>query len=426
MFGLVKRPSVDTNKISQAIIKTLRRHSIIAGIHRVVEGPMTVSFLVHIYQPTVANLRTISQMGPVLEKAVGWGPVRIVDRGAAIWVEFPSAQIRTPPARWAMAHSVQTSVCVGANFTGQPVSVNMVYWPSILFVGPTRKGKTEAMRSTLACILSTGQGRVCFVILSQKTTPWDKFSGRVGYLGIVSDPDRAGTVLSAIAGRMAELAAEGNRAEALVVVVDDLVHLLSTNPDIASDLAKLASTGGEVGIYLLVATQSAGMKRGTGGASVEDNMSARIVYRASSAASAARSTGYGAEGAEALSGRPGDALLILEQERERIVTPYLDEEGMAQVPLCGSRVDRSFSWYGVVQGALAESALEISKMQRPFPELPSISPPRPLSSEEADQVRRASRLMSLNALIKQVYGYKNGVTAGYIREALNDTVRSPG
>jgi hypothetical protein len=117
-----------------------------------------------------------------------------------------------------------------------------------------------------------------------------------------------------------------------VIVVDDLLNLLTEAPQMAPQLAQLASLGAGLGIHLLAGTQEAGSKRGTGGEGVEANASAKILYKATSKARAARNAGQGQVELMALTGAKGDAVLLVDGIATRIATGYADDRDILQLP----------------------------------------------------------------------------------------------
>ena len=159
---------------------------------------------------------------------------------------------------------------------------------------------------------------------------WNAFEGAAGCLGIATAPAEQEQVLTWAAGDLMAGERGGEEGQTVVLVIDDLLNLLS-RADLADPLAEIASMGAGLGIHLLAGTQEAGSKRGTGGAGVENNATARILYRNSNAAAAARATGQGAAGLQELSGAKGDALLLLDGEPVRIATGLADDRAILQL-----------------------------------------------------------------------------------------------
>lgn len=355
---------------------------------KVYHGPMTITYSLQLIHPTRRSLNHLLSSGPVLEKISGIHPIRISDGGNFVNVEIPVLEPSTPTAKYLAQFNKGPFVTVGVDQWGKPARVNLHAHPTILFVGPTRSGKTEAMRSVLYGLLD----KAAVLVLSQKRASW------AGYPNLLSDPDHIYSALKLIVEEMAKYAEKGERLPALVIAIDDLSNLLSADNRIGSLLSRLASTGGEVAIYLLIATQSAGMKSGTGGFSLEDNITARVIYKTSSAWSASRATGSNSLAVNSLSGIPGDALLLVDGKAVRIATGHLDNTSLPTLqpkPL----------WLSLPTST----------------SLPRIKPARKPDEEEGKLIRQAKEQgSSMNQLINAVYGYKNDVTSNYIRSTLEE------
>jgi DNA segregation ATPase FtsK/SpoIIIE-like protein len=226
--------------------------------------------------------------------------VRITDGAGGILVEVASPRPSSPTALDLAQATRGLTVAVGLDQWRRPVVVNLRDNPALLFVGPTRRGKTSAMKGAAYALASRNRpADVGFVVLSQKREDWTIFEPASACFGLVSDPADVVDVLQWAAGDLLQKRAkEGGSKPAFVFVVDDLVNLLKRRPDVADPLGEIASMGGGLGLFLFVGTHDAGSKRGTGGADVEANITARVVFKSSSATTAARAAGAGGLGVE--------------------------------------------------------------------------------------------------------------------------------
>lgn len=426
------------------------------GLAQVTQGPLTVTFRLRLLKPSRTALKTLLALGPTFAQSLQVDAVRVTDTARGVLIEAPSPVSRTPTAAMLAKRSSGLSVAVGLDQWRKPARVTLSDHPSLLFVGPTRRGKTQAMKSTLwALAQGLPISRFQYVIFSQKRADWHAFDGAAGCLGIISDPDEAHRVADAVASQvLAERAARGVSSPALVLVFDDLINLLQRAPEIADPMGEIASMGGGVGIYQLIGTQDAGSKRGTGGGNVEANITARVVYRAANASSAARAAGAGGLGIDSLSGHKGDGLLILDGHVTRIATGYADDRLITQLP--GGAPVAPWMAMGPVTtgyeaGYEAGDELVISDAHnRLSPVITSDPPPaddvfasqmphvgavafplgegRPLNSAERALVRKLARESqyqhagkpSINRLCAAVYGSKNAERAQWIKSALSE------
>ena len=303
------------------------------GLAGVRQGPMTVTFRLRLRRPDRKSLDRLLKLGPTMAQALHVEQVRISDAAEGILVEVPSPAPRTPPADLLARHTQADTVAVGLDQWRRPATVSLRAHPSILFVGPTGRGKTESMKSTLYALARRNPPRALrYLIIAQKRHAWAAFAPAAGCLALVSDPDDAEQALAWAAGDLlAQRGRSGVITPALVIVVDDLINLLK-RADVAGYLGEIASLGRGLGIYQLIGTQGAGSKATTGGQAVEDNITARIVYRPASTTAGARAAGRGGVGADALTGNHGDALLIIDDRVRRIATGLSDDRAIMQLP----------------------------------------------------------------------------------------------
>ena len=420
----------------------------------VVEGPLIVTFRLRLLHPTPSSLRKLLSLGPALSQALQVDGVRISDGASGILVEVASPTPKTPTALDLAGATRGLTVAVGLDQWRKPVAVNLRDNPALLFVGPTRRGKTSAMKATIYALARRSRPRdFGFIVFSQKRGDWQVFESSSACYGLVSDPDEAADVLAWAAEDVLQgRAKEGVRKPAVVFVADDLVNLLKRRPDVAAPLGELASMGGGLGLFLFVGTQDAGSKRGTGGGDVEANITARVVFKASSATTAARAAGAGGLGIDDLSNHKGDALLILDGNPTRIATAYTDDRLLAQLPQ-GQIFDRPWEASSRFEGRsnpVPRNGSQGSKngLERlgtgqngPFytphdsdddrldggageergePFLDSTRPP---NDEERRRLRQLfNRLGSKEKVYRAAWGFKNGKVAAWLTEALEEEV----
>jgi hypothetical protein len=432
------------------------------GLLGVVQGPLTVTFRLRLLTPSPASLRKIQGMGAALAQALAADAVRVADTAQGILIEIASPMPKTPTAATLASYSRGLQVAVGLDQWRRPVTVDLAHHPTLLFVGPSRRGKTQAIKSVLyALARNSNSGRLHFAIFSQKRQDWIAFEDLRACWGVVSDPEEAAKALEWMAGHLLqERAKNGGRSPAVILVLDDLLNLLKRCPEAAGPIGEIASMGGGCGLFQLIGTQDAGSKRGTGGADVEANVTARVVYRAASATTAARAAGAGGVGLEDLSGHKGDGLLIVDGDTSRIATAYADDREIASLP--SGPIDRR-PWldiradtrqavtdtipnrypvtagynqvypdhtptngtHGTTDGTHEGGGAAVGIAAVSFP----IGGARPLTDTERAEVQRLARLqdfqyrgeVSINRLTMHVYGSKNPERASWIKDALKES-----
>lgn len=419
------------------------------GLLGAVQGALTITYRVRLLQPTPSALKRLLSMGPALSQALQCEAVRVVDTAGAVLIEIPSPVQRTPTALELAAATAGVRACVGVDSLRKPIHVDLQQHGAIFWIGPSRRGKTQSMKSTLfALALTNGSKRLRYVILSQKRADWAAFENADTCLGIVSQAGEALTVLR-WAADLARQRAESAGGGRYVIVCDDLLNLLSAEPSMAEPLAELASMGAGLGVHLLAGTQEGGSRRGTGGGGVENNATARILYRNSNAAAAARSAGQSGEGVQSLSGAKGDALLIVDGYSTRIATGWADDaEILSRLPqggehrrspwrnrvqqpqqaqqpaaatLTGAHVDDYASSVGA--GVVAVAPVVSVAAQRAAALFP-IERRAPTVEESAVIAELAAEGMSLKRLSITVYGHRDGKTHDWVRTAAQSATKS--
>lgn len=424
------------------------------GLLGVTQGPLTLTFRVRLLRPSPAALRKLLGMGPALAAALQCGSVRVSQGPDAVVIEIPSPQPRTPTGRELARHTHGLVVCVGYSALRQPVRVDLRQHGALFWVGPSRRGKTQSMKCALYALARQVQSpRLRYVILSQKQQDWQAFAAAAGCMGVVSDPGEAQIVLDWTV-RQLQAAAQRGLGYTLVIVCDDLLNLLARAPGIADALAEIASMGAGLGVHLLAGTQSAGSKAGTGGTGVEANVTARIVYKSSSATAAARDAGQGGAGLDLLTAHKGDALLIVDGEPHRIATGYADDRDIVQLHpgdlvvapwrfLTGSDIGSMEPHGNRLEPPVEPDSTRVEPLRTG-----SITPPGdhahgghtegetgnrepvltwPIEAREPTLIEaHIIRQMyadgkSLSALCRTIYGHKNDRTFAWIKDAVADT-----
>lgn len=309
------------NKIASVIT----HEGLFVQVVKVIRGPMTITFVVRLVHPTPAALRKLLALGPTLAQALAVDGVRVSDSAAGIRIELPSPAPITPTVDFIIKHTAGVDVCLGMDESRQPVCVKLTDYPALAFIGPTRKGKTEGMKATLAALLTCNTNLGAIIVGRRQN--WQQFTAFPNVLDLIGEHDVA---LAAAQWLNAELDrrndAHAPHTAALVMVVDDLPYVLQNVPDIAGPLGNVAGAGGAVGLYVMVATQFAGSKAGSGGAALEANILTKVLYRSATKQQAAMAAGKGGSGASDLTGAKGDAVLLADGQERRLATAWIPDK----------------------------------------------------------------------------------------------------
>jgi len=341
-------------------------------------------------------------------------------------------------------------VAVGLNSLRQPVTVDLSQHGALLWVGPSRRGKTESLKSTVYALLRANHWqRVQCLVLSQKRADWLSLAGAAGCVGLLSDPAECSQALSWAASAVLQGRAAAGRGctPALLIVVDDLINLLERAPEIAGPLAEIASMGAGLAVHLLAGTQEAGSKRGTGGPAVEANVTCRIVYRSSSAVGAARAAGMGGAGIEQLTSAKGDALLIEHGEAQRIATGWADDRELLQLEQGQVMASPWRAWQPAktagnqlqpAKPAVAPLTVGAHVRERDTGDPVAVDPVEAVAASLFPIDKRAPTAQereviqalysageSLSSLCRRVYGHKDGKSFAMVKEALENGSSEP-
>lgn len=387
------------------------------------QGPMVVTFGLRLLRPSRASLSRMLSLGPAMGQALQSAGVRVSDTPRGILVEVLSPLTRTPGAELLARASRGMRPAIGLSPLRQPVLLDFERWPHLLAVGPTRRGKSQALRSLLYSLArSNSPGRLQYLILAKKGQDWRAFEPAAGCLGLLLWPDEQEKALGWLAGDLLQRRAEEGWSQPhLLLVVDDLSNV-AARANLEGYLGEVASMGGAAGIHLLLSTQTTG-KAGGLTQDIEQNLTARLVFGAADAAAAARYTGSGGHQAERIGTAPGDALLILDGQPQRVATGLCHDISIATLPEgelpCpwtepGNRCQPPYP----TEGIESQKGGRVGTEPGPKPVLDSSRPPTPEERAYLRELYQESG--SKNRVAFTAYGHKNGKVYQWITEALEE------
>lgn len=432
-----------------------------AQLLRVIRGPITITFQMRLLSQSMTQqaITRLLSLGRVMGQALQTSSVRIHESNTgSIEIEVPLSEFarKTPSARFLAQQTSGAQICIGVDSCRQPVHIDVKQHGAMLWVGPSRSGKTQSMKSTLYALLADDRNTtVRFVVFAQKLEDWESFASARGCWGIYSNASQAMKVVDWTTRELELRGREKRRRPAVIIIADDLINLLKSEPEMGEPLGAIASMGAGLGMHLFVGTQEAGSKRGTGDNSVENNVTARIVYRIANAQAASRSAGQGKLGIEALSGGKGDGLFISHGDKRRIATGYVSDDWIARLPQGDGEVapwdqplklpklpETGQNWQKPGQPAAngvskVPHAAENSGSDIYTPVVPVAQPEpvlanfpikrRPLDANERKAVRQMyANGMSKNRILDVVYASeegkrgKDGTTFRWLNEALSE------
>lgn len=414
-----------TNQTALALWNVFQRENLTISVGQCRQGPHTLTYGVMLHEATDAAIRKALKLEKAVETAIGDEPVRIEMRRGLLLVQVPSPQ----PAIVAgvKLRGKGLAVPVGVTALRKVKGIDFAVEPHVLVVGPTRKGKTTAIRCLTYHLMKQNRPDALRLIVSTfKPADWVGFDALPHVQAVITSPEESGAMLRWLLSVVYQRSRDGQNLPHLVMVLDDLLNLL-TFEDLSGTLTEIASLGAAAGVHLVIGTQRLG-KRGAGDAAVTANITTRIVLGTASAQDAAQYTGRGQTGAERLGRYKGDALLIQDGDITRVAVGLVRDTDLATLAggAGGAPVQADRPWLSSVRtGApvqkagenATETADEGSAHTGAPVQLP-LTKRAPTAAEAAVIAAIYQEKKSLNQTVAAVYGAKNAATLAWVKDAL--------
>lgn len=154
------------------------------GLSRTLTGPLTITFVLKLLQPNKAEFDKLLSLSNVFAQALQLEAVRLVNSGSGISMEIPSPIANTPNATKLTEHCKGSNLCIGIDTFNDPVFVSLRQHGAIGWIGPSRRGKTQSIKSCLYNLVVTNPNKIRFVIFAQKLKDWAVFADVAGCEGI--------------------------------------------------------------------------------------------------------------------------------------------------------------------------------------------------------------------------------------------------
>lgn len=398
------------------------------GFAGMVQGPTVVTARLRLLSPNRSEMSKLlsSSFANAAAQALHVGDIRIIPSERGVLLEIPSPQPRTPTAEDLARHTRALSVCLGLDQWRQPVSVSLDEHPHWLAIGPSGRGKTEALKSALYGLCKAlPSHRLRYIILARKRAAWADFEREAHCGGVLNRPDDISEALSGLRQVLNQRTETGQREPALIVVADDLANLAG---DIdMSPLEDLASMGREPRLFLWASTQTDG-KNGGLSQPLASNMRLRLVFGGSSASDAARFAGAGGLGAEAAGKVPGDCVLVRDGQAQRIATALSGHATILQLEQRAEPLELWKTARTAADGGYHDMSRDILRdpltpQNRSL--LSGAALPLDLSREPTTEEQALIKAIyaetggSKSETARRAYGHKNGKTWRYIEMALD-------
>jgi hypothetical protein len=418
-----------TNQTALAIWNVFQREKLTISVGQCRQGPHTLTYGVMLHEATDAAIRKALKLEQAVETAIGDEPVRIEMRRGVLLVQVPSPQPAVVSG--VKLRGKGLAVPVGVTALRKVKGIDFALEPHVLVVGPTRKGKTTAIRCITYHLMKQNRPADLRLIVSTfKPADWVGYEGLPHVSAVITSPEESGAMLRWLLSVVYQRSRDGQNSPHLVMVLDDLLNLL-TFEDLSGTLTEIASLGAAAGVHLVIGTQRLG-KRGAGDAAVTANMTTRLVLGTASAQDAAQYTGRGQTGAERLGRYKGDALLIQDGDITRVAVGLVRDSDLATLasggagggnvpPVASARPWLSSVRTGAPVAAKGQNEPDGDDEDDVTTGAPVVFPlarRSPTKDEARAIAAEYGRQGSLNKTVLAVYGKKMTETMNWVKEAL--------
>lgn len=313
-----------TLQADQTLAKLMQSEKIPVALSDVRFGALTVTFRLRLREFSRTNLDRLMKLDSLIAQALSVETVRLIQMSGRIDCEVSSSVRAVVDVRALQTSSRQTTVAIGLDTMLSPATIDVSQHGLIAAIAPSRRGKTQAIR-TMLYLLKRANPSLNLVIVAFKSADWQSFSGCAS---LILDSGEIRQFQSWLLGYMYQKAKSPDQ-ERWIVVFDDLVNLLATNPELTESIKQFASLGAGVGVTTVVSTQFSG--KDSGGVATFANATARLMFKPSSNLQGARDGGYAGLGLDQLSTQKGDALLIVDGDSSRIATAMTPDSLIEQL-----------------------------------------------------------------------------------------------
>lgn len=313
-----------TLRADQQLAQLLSNEGVPVVLTGVRFGALTVTFRLRLREFSRSHLANLMKLDSLIAQALSVESVRLIPGAGWIDCEVSSPVRVTVDVRTLQSTTAGTVGTWGLDTQLQPVTVDISQHGLIAAIAPSRRGKTQAIKS-FVYQLKRSNPTYNLVIVAFKIADWQAFEGSAALILDSSElKNFQQWLLSAMYAR-----AKSPQRDRWIVVFDDLVNLLSTNPELTQTVMQCASLGAGTGITTIASTQFTG--KSSGGTDVFANATCRLLFKPSSNLQGARDGGMAGLGLDQLSTQKGDALLVCDGETTRLTTAMTPDSLISQL-----------------------------------------------------------------------------------------------
>lgn len=310
----------------------LARHKVSARVTGGMVSPRWIQFQVLPALGTrVAKVRGLAEE---LALSLDTDTCRVARQGNLMTIEIPRADpsiVSLMSMEENLADRPFLSAVLGLADDGAPLLVRL---PSpqvshLLIAGTTGSGKSALAKTIIASLARRwSPERVGFLLVDPKLRAFKHF-GLLPHLltPVLSEGQEVKDALDRLVRLMIKRDQEGVMPDSgeggeprVVVVIDELVDLLMSEPEAEKPLTRLVQRGREAGIHVIACTQKP--SAAVIGSLVKANFPVRLVGQVTSPEDAKVATGYAGTGADRLTGK-GDFMAVTGGQVTRFQAAYI-------------------------------------------------------------------------------------------------------
>lgn len=456
-------------RLEMQVVNTFAENKIgILQKRRVVVSPKLVTVMVQLASTDIKSINSTLKLVPSLTMRTGQDRIRIYQKGSFICVELPNPQ---PWIVYGAQIKPGTGVNIPLGYDNENQLVMMDFTKATTahlgLIGQTGGGKSvAAVNIAYHLARQNHPDKVRFLVIARKIEDtakpdgaWIDFRALPHTMAVVTDPNEQ---LQAMFWLHAEMqrreSSQQARKQRIFVFMDDLVAIINAGGDPMKALMEdLTSQGRSLGINMIFGTQ-AWNDAGVGSSVVKNNVNARIIFGATSAAGASVSAGMAKSGVNKLRGE-GDTVFVVSAEQTHVAgafvlrkdifgllqghppmpnpyTPWLEDGGYSggyqggYADNSGYSANQSDSYQdddlpvtsgGYSQNNTRKSAKSTVIDNTGYDGYDRLSAAKPPTRVEQAYIRECfAELGSINKVAAAVYGGKNSKIVEYIKMATGE------
>lgn len=301
----------EINANAEKLVETLTSFNVRTHISSVSRGPRITRY--ELVPEAGVRIRSIANLIDDISMNLATAGIRIeapIPGKSAVGIEVPNKVSSTVSLRELLENdsfknaAAPTTVCVGADVTGEPVYGDLAKMPHTLIAGATGMGKSVCINTIITSILYKARpDEVKLILVDPKKVELGVYNGIPHLLvPVVIDPKKATGALSWAVCEMErrfdlieeagvrdlkgynktlEEHPEREKLPSIIIVIDELNDLMMVASDsVEASICRIAQKARAAGIHLIIGTQRPSVDVITG--TIKANIPSRIAFHVAS------------------------------------------------------------------------------------------------------------------------------------------------